>query len=321
MRIAAICVLLLAGPLLARAQDGTITLADIVQGAQEWAEDNLGTNVFAALESLNQQKVQQFFRDMQERFQGEYVVSLASSREVAEALAPGLESLPETQSSGDWLKARWDYLAAAAEIHFMIPPPEVEPSLPPVPVANPVLVTLQEMWLKKVAGDSLPSETTNYLVRVKGIFIAQKVPPELFWLAEVESGFDAGACSPAGAVGLFQLKPETARRFGLSLLPFDQRLDPENNARASAQCLKYLHDRFQDWRLVMAAYNAGESTVQKLLTRYHTRDYDAIALRLPAETRSYVPRVEAILERREGVKLTELKTPPDSIVQEFQVDE
>jgi membrane-bound lytic murein transglycosylase D len=322
MRIATICVLLLlAGLLSARAQDDTITLADVVQGAQEWAETNLDTDVFAVLESLDQQKVQQFFRDMQQRFQGEYVVSFASFQDITEALAPWLESQPETQPYGDWFKAGWDYLANATEIHFTIPPPEIETNLPPVPVANPILVTLQEMWLRKVAGDSLPSETTNYLVRVKGVFIAQKVPPELFWLAEVESGFDAGACSPAGAVGLFQLKPETAQRFGLSLLPFDQRLDPENNARASAQYLKYLHDRFQDWRLVIAAYNAGESTVQRLLNRYHTRDYDAIARRLPAETRSYVPRVEAILQRREGVKLTELQTPPDSIVKEFQVDE
>ncbi len=322
MRIATICVLLLLASLpSARAQDDTITLADVLQGAQEWAETNLDTNVFAALESLDQQKVQQFCRDMQQRFQGEYVVSFPSFRDAAEALMPWLESLPEIRSYGDWLQARLDYFAAAGEIHFMIPPPEIETNLPPLPVSNPVLVTLQEMWLRKVAGDSLPSETTNYLVRLKGIFITQKAPPELFWLAEVESDFDAGACSSAGAVGLFQLKPDTARRFGLSLVPIDQRLDPEDNARASAQYLKYLHDRFQDWRLVAAAYNAGESTVQKLLDRYHTRDYDVIARRLPAETRSYVPRVEAILERREGVKLTELQTPPDAIVREFQVDE
>ena len=54
--------------------------------------------MFAALESLDQQKVQQFFRDMQQRFQGEYVVSFPSFRDAAEVLMPWLESLPETRS-------------------------------------------------------------------------------------------------------------------------------------------------------------------------------------------------------------------------------
>jgi len=99
----------------------------------------------------------------------------------------------------------------------------------------------------------------------------------------VESGFDQRALSPAGAAGLFQLMPDTARRFGLSLWPRDQRYQPESSATASARYLKYLHERFKDWRLALAAYNAGEGTVQKLLDRYKTASYDAIAGHLPAE--------------------------------------
>jgi len=305
MRPAGIWVLLLAGSLWARAQDDTITLADVVQGAREWAEENLGTNVFTALQNLDQQKVQQFYRDMQRRFQGEYVVRVASCRDTAEILVPWLESRPETRSYGAWLRARLDYFEAADEIRITIPPPATE----------------AEIWLRKVAGESLPPEVTNYLVRLKTVFMAQKVPPELFWLSEVESGFDAGARSPAGAVGLFQLSPDTARRFGLSLSPFDQRLEPEDNARASAQYLKHLHDRFQDWRLALAGYNAGESTVQRLLDRYHTRNYEEIAPRLPAETQMYVPRVEAILECREGVKLTNLPSSSGPVIGKNQGDE
>jgi soluble lytic murein transglycosylase-like protein len=71
--------------------------------------------------------------------------------------------------------------------------------------------------------------------------------------------------------------PATAKRFGLSLWPRDQRYQPEPSATASAQYLKYLHDRFNDWRLAMAAYNVGEGTVQKLLDRYKADSYDAIA--------------------------------------------
>jgi membrane-bound lytic murein transglycosylase D len=135
------------------------------------------------------------------------------------------------------------------------------------------------------------------------------VPPELVWVAEVESSFDRRARSPAGAAGLFQLMPDTAKRFGLSLWPRDQRYQPEPSATASAQYLKYLYDRFKDWRLALAAYNAGEGTVQKLLDRYKTGNYDVIAEHLPAEAQMYVPRVEAILLQREGAKLEQLSAP------------
>jgi membrane-bound lytic murein transglycosylase D len=103
--------------------------------------------------------------------------------------------------------------------------------------------------------------------------------------------------------------PDTAKRFGLSLWPRDQRYQTEPSATASAEYLKYLFERFQDWRLAMAAYNAGEGTVQKLLDRYKTRRYDDIAGHLPAETQMYVPRVEAVLLRREGAKLELLPAP------------
>ena len=56
----------------------------------------------------------------------------------------------------------------------------------------------------------------------------------------------------------------------------------------------------------MAAYNAGEGRVQKLLDRYKTKNYDDISSHLPAETQMYVPRVEAIIKQREGVNLEDL---------------
>ncbi len=135
------------------------------------------------------------------------------------------------------------------------------------------------------------------------------MPPELVWLAEVESSFDRRARSPAGAAGLFQLMPATARRYGLRTWPVDHRLRPEESARAVAQYLADLHRQFKDWRLALAAYNAGEGTVQELLDQRKARTFDAIATRLPAETQMYVPRVEATLARREGVKLGQLRVP------------
>jgi len=96
----------------------------------------------------------------------------------------------------------------------------------------------------------------------------------------VESGFNSNAVSKRGAVGLMQLMPATASRFGV----FDL-YDPRQNVRAGAQYLKFLIDRFgQDVKLALAAYNAGEEAV------------DRSGGRIPpyAETQAYVPKVLAV---------------------------
>ena len=304
-----ILVLLLAGSPVAWAQDDMVTMPDIIQGVQQFARDNLDTNVLNALPTADDRVVRQFFRDVQQRFQGDYVVDTAALRQTAQTVLPLLESSEETQPYAAWLKARMDYLDVADEIRLTIPPPAVETNQPPRPVPNPPPQKERELWVKKVSVDPWPASANEYVPELKPIFAAQKIPPELVWVAEVESGFDRRALSPAGAAGLFQLMPDTAKRFGLSLWPRDQRYQPEPSATASAQYLKYLHDRFKDWRLALAAYNAGEGTVRKLLDRYKTDNYDAIAEHLPAETQMYVPRIEAVLQQREGANLEQLSEP------------
>jgi hypothetical protein len=98
----------------------------------------------------------------------------------------------------------------------------------------------------------------------------------------VESGFNSRAVSKRGAVGLMQLMPATATRFGVSN-PFD----PRENVHAGAQYLKFLIGRFdQDVRLALAAYNAGEEAVERN------------GRKIPpfAETMAYVPRVLKIYQ-------------------------
>jgi membrane-bound lytic murein transglycosylase D len=297
--------LLLAGSLVARADDDTVTLPDMIQGAQQWAQENLDTNVLNALPEVDEPAVRQFFRDVQQRFQGDYVVDIAALRQTAQTVLPLLESREDTQPYAAWLKSQMDYLDVADEIRITIPPPEIGTNQPAI---NPPPQKEREIWVKKMTNRPWPAGAKEYVPELKPIFTAQKVPPELVWLAEVESSFDRRAQSPAGAAGLFQLMPETARRFGLSLWPRDQRFQPEPSATASAQYLKSLYDTFHDWRLALAAYNCGEGTVQKLLDRYKTRNYDDIAEHLPAETQMYVPRVEAVILQREGANLEQLPT-------------
>jgi len=142
--------------------------------------------------------------------------------------------------------------------------------------------------------------------KLRAIFAAEGVPPELVWLAEAESSLNPAARSPVGAKGLFQFMPETAKSMGLSTALPDERTDPEKSARAAARYLRALHGRFGNWALVLAAYNAGEGRVGRTLAAKKAKSFTAIADALPAETRMYVPKVCALIAVRAGV-------PPERI--------
>jgi len=148
---------------------------------------------------------------------------------------------------------------------------------------------------------------------LKTIFSAEGIPPELAWLAEVESSLNPQARSPAGARGLFQLMPATAKAMGLSLFPFDERVQPGKNARAAAKMLHRLHERFDDWPLALAAYNVGESKLAALLKKDQANNFASIANDLPVETRMYVPKVFATLAIRENVAPASLQNPAHRI--------
>jgi membrane-bound lytic murein transglycosylase D len=290
-------------------QDDMMTLDEMVQSADQWAKENLDDDALRALHEVDRDKVKQFLNDLQKQLNAEYVVDLASLKDTAKAVLPLLEGYEETQPYAAWLKSQMDYLEVADQFRLTIPPPKVEPGQPPKSATNAPPTMEREIWIKRLADRPWPDRAKPYVSRLKPIFTAQKVPPELVWVAEVESSFDPRARSPAGAAGLFQLMPATAKRYGLRTWPPDQRLRPDDSAQAAAKYLEYLHAHFKDWRLALAAYNAGEGTVEKLLQRHKARTFDAIATHLPAETQMFVPRVEATLARREGLKLSQLQVP------------
>jgi membrane-bound lytic murein transglycosylase D len=164
--------------------------------------------------------------------------------------------------------------------------------------------------MKTVEPRPVPPAAAKYLSRLKRIFTEERVLPELVWIAEVESSFEARARSPARAAGMFQLMPVTARGLDLSVGSFrDERMDAEKSARAAARYLRQLHRHFNDWRLTLAAYNAGESRVAALLKQHKARTFDEIAGALPLETQMFVPKVEATIRKREGVTLKDFKIP------------
>jgi soluble lytic murein transglycosylase-like protein len=125
------------------------------------------------------------------------------------------------------------------------------------------------------------ARATQYDAMIETAAVAAAVEANLLRaVIVVESGFNSRAVSKRGAVGLMQLMPATATRFGVS-----NRYDPNQNIHGGALYLKFLIDRFgQDVRLALAAYNAGEDAV------------DRSGGRIPpfSETMAYVPRVMKI---------------------------
>lgn len=292
-----------------QAQTNDFDVDGMLDAAQQFAQENLDPDVLQALQSVDREKVEDFLNHYQDYLRGDYVLDVAQLKDAANAVLPLLNAHEETQPYAAWLRERMDYFDAVDELAPTVPPPKPEPGKPLPPPENPPFKAEEEIWIKKVAPRPWPKGAAEVVPKMKKIFISERVPPELVWLAEVESGFDSHARSPAGAVGMFQLMPATAKESGLSLWPRDQRRQPEVAARAAARQLHNLYRQFHDWRLAVAAYNCGSGTVQRSLERHHARSFERIATHLPAETQMYVPKVEATILHREGKELENLKIP------------
>ncbi len=124
-----------------------------------------------------------------------------------------------------------------------------------------------------------------------------QLPLEFKYLPIIESAFNIRARSRAGAVGLWQIMYGTGKLYGLEINSLvDQRLDPYASTEAAAKILKDLYDKYHDWYLALAAYNAGPGNVNKAIRRSGNKtDFWQIYPYLPRETRGYVPAFIAIV--------------------------
>ncbi len=161
---------------------------------------------------------------------------------------------------------------------------------------------------REATEDSLGRGAT-YLPRLCAILGEHGLPPDLALLPVVESGFWPTARGRAGERGLWQLRRDTARRFGLVVnARRDDRLHPERATRAAARYLVFLHARYGDWPLALAAYNAGERRVDRALRRGRRAGFWQLADRrlLPRTSRNYVPHFLAL------VRIAELRPSSQS---------
>lgn len=117
------------------------------------------------------------------------------------------------------------------------------------------------------------------------------IPMELKYLPVIESALNPNAVSRVGATGLWQFMAATGKRYGLKLNSMiDERRDPVKASYAAAHYLSDLYNTFEDWNLVIAAYNAGPANILKAIQRAGgEKDYWKIYPYLPTETRGYVP--------------------------------
>lgn len=140
---------------------------------------------------------------------------------------------------------------------------------------------------KRLVAVSNKGETFN---TIEGILAKHNIPKELEYLAVIESALNSNARSPVGAVGYWQFMSGTARLFGLTVNRHrDDRKNLYKSTEAAAKYLSYLYDKFDDWLLVVAAYNCGGGRLQSAIDRAGgEKNFWAVKRFLPKETQNHV---------------------------------
>ena len=143
----------------------------------------------------------------------------------------------------------------------------------------------------------MTARSSKYLYHIVEELEQRNMPTELALLPFIESAFNPQAVSSARASGMWQFMPRTGKDFDLKQNAFrDDRRDVLASTRAALDYLQRLYGMFGDWHLALAAYNWGEGNVGKALAR-NKRLGEPLSytdLRMPAETRLYVPKLQAM---------------------------
>lgn len=163
-----------------------------------------------------------------------------------------------------------------------------------------VQMFLQYFTEKRGSMDTWLRRAEPHLPYVRAVLASYNLPPDLIALPFIESGYNTMAYSPVGAGGMWQFMPYTGRRFGLTVDWWvDERRDPYKSTVAAAKYLTKLYQMFGDWNLALAAYNAGEGKISRVMASSGQCDFFDIAKDpklLKEETRHYVPKFLAVLK-------------------------
>jgi membrane-bound lytic murein transglycosylase D len=170
------------------------------------------------------------------------------------------------------------------------------------------------------AFERLGRRASRYLFYVVQELEKRGMPTELALLPVIESGFNPNAYSHAKAAGMWQFIPSTGLRYNLKQNAFrDERRDVVASTNAALNYLQQLHTMFGDWQLALAAYNWGEGSVRKAINRARAAgrgtDYVSLSAYMPAETRNYYPKLQAVknivaLPSQYQIRLPEIDDQP-----------
>lgn len=137
-----------------------------------------------------------------------------------------------------------------------------------------------QIWLDRYA---------KYGTLIENILAQEGLPPELVYLAMIESGLNPKAYSRANAAGLWQFIFATAKKYGLKRTWYvDERRDPIKSTYAACKYLRDLYLEYDHWYLALAAYNSGSGRISRATRLHQTSDFWQLHS-LPKETRNYIP--------------------------------
>jgi membrane-bound lytic murein transglycosylase D len=161
------------------------------------------------------------------------------------------------------------------------------------------LVTDREQWYSSRPDyiQRMTERSSKYLFHIVEELERRQMPTELALLPFIESAFNPQAVSSAKAAGMWQFMPATGKYFDLKQNAFrDDRRDVLASTRAALDYLQKLHAMFGDWHLALAAYNWGEGSVGRAIARNKKAGLGTgyLDLNMPAETRLYVPKLQAV---------------------------
>lgn len=170
-----------------------------------------------------------------------------------------------------------------------------------IPDLDNPLVTRHTQWYSSRPDYILRTTTraSRYLFHVVQELEKRGMPTELALLPFIESAFNPQALSSAKAAGMWQFIPSTGRAYDLKQGMFtDERRNVIASTDAALTYLQKLHGMFGDWQLALAAYNWGEGSVMRAIKKANaagvTPDFNGLSQFMPAETRNYVPKLQAV---------------------------
>lgn len=183
------------------------------------------------------------------------------------------------------------------------PPPadvweRIRPGFRLAPLASPLVQEWEQYYAKRpdyVA--RMIERSSRYLFHVVEEVERRKMPAEIALLPMIESAYNPQAYSRAHASGMWQFIPSTGKLYGLRQnYWYDGRRDVLAATSAALDYLEKLHGMFNDWNLALAAYNWGEGAVSRAIARNQAKglptDYESLTM--PAETRNYIPKLQAV---------------------------